>query len=501
MATRLSRRHLLGIGAASLASGLAWPQEGHARSPSGSVRYQPESAPPRAQGSRPYWDKSYSGGRVGVAPLAPGLPGEHYKPVVVPNGAALSFKVVNGVKVFHVILDEVDHAFDSGLRAKCWGYNGRVNSSVIEAVEGERVRIYVTNRLPMPTSVHWHGIYLPNGMDGVAGLTQPYIKAGETAKYEFTLRQHGSFMFHSHHDEMTQMGMGLIGMFVIHPRNPSSEYRVDRDFSLMISEWSVKAGTARPNTLEMTEFNVLTINGKVFPSTAPLVCKTGDRVRFRLGNLGAMDHHPMHIHGHRFRVTATDGEDIPLSAQWPEATVLVAVGQTRTIEFIADAPGDWAFHCHMTHHVMNQMGHQFPNMVGIKSEGLEEKIRPLLPSYMTMGHTGMDMGKMAEVMPYPPNTIAMKGATGQFGDYISMGGLFTILKVRDRLTSYDEDPGWYQHPPGTVAVKASETELTRDGINVNEPIANGGQRTPGSASKESSGTDPNRPTMNPHMRH
>ena len=219
-----------------------------------------------------------------------------------------------------MIAEEVDHAFDSGLRAKCWGYNGRVNGTVIEAVEGERIRIYVTNRLPVATSVHWHGLYLPNGMDGVGGLTQPYIKAGETVKYEWTLRQYGSFMFHSHHDEMTQMGMGLIGMFIIHPRNPSAEYHVDRDFSLMISEWAIEAGTARPNTLVMNDFNILTINGKVFPSTAPLVCKTGDKVRLRLGNLGAMDHHPMHIHGYHFRITATDGEDIPLSAQWPETT-------------------------------------------------------------------------------------------------------------------------------------------------------------------------------------
>ena len=203
---------------------------------------------------------------------------------------------IDGVKVFHVIAEEVDHAFDSGLRAHCWGYNGRVNGTVIEAVEGERIRIYVTNRLPVPTSTHWHGIYLPNGMDGVGGLTQPYTKAGETTKYEWTLRQYGTFMFHSHHDEMTQMGMGLIGMFIIHPRHPSPDYRVDRDFSLMVSEWSIKAGTARPNTVEMSDFNVLTINGKVFPSTAPLVCRTGDRVRLRLGNLGATDHHPMHIH-------------------------------------------------------------------------------------------------------------------------------------------------------------------------------------------------------------
>ena len=220
------------------------------------------------------------------------------------------------------------------------------------------------------------------------------------------------------------------------------------------------------------------MNGKGFPSTGPLVCKTGDKVRIRLGNLGAMDHHPIHIHGYNFRVTATDGEDIPLSAQWPETTVLVAVGQTRTIEFIADAPGDWAFHCHMTHHVMNQMGHEFPNMVGVKPGDLDERVRPLLPGYMTMGHTGMDMGRMAEVMPMPPNSIPMKGAVGPFGDYISMGGMFTIIKVRDRLESYDKDPGWYQHPRGTVALKASAADLARDGIDVNAPTVRSAHSAP-----------------------
>jgi len=146
----------------------------------------------------------------------------------------------------------------------------------------------------------------------------------------------------------------------------------------------------------------------------------------------------------------------------------VGVGQTRNIEFIADKPGDWAFHCHMTHHVMNQMGHQFPNMVGMKTDGLDEKLRPLLPSYMTMGQTGMDMGNMAEAMPMPKNTIAMKGTAGPFGDYISMGGMMTVIKVRDRLKSYDKDPGWYEHPAGTVALRVGYAELTRDGINVKE---------------------------------
>jgi len=258
-------------------------------------------------------------------------------------------------------------------------------------------------------------------------------------------------------------------MFIMHPRNPAPEYQVDRDFAIMLSEWDIKVGTARPNTLQMTDFNILTMNGKVFPSTGPLVCKTGDKVRIRLGNLGAMDHHPIHIHGYYFRITATDGEDIPLSAQWPETTTLVAVGQTRTIEFIADAPGDWAFHCHMTHHVMNQMGHEFPNMVGMQPGDVDKKLQSLLPGYMTMGQTGMDMGNMAEMMPMPANSIPMKGAVGPFGDNITMGGMFTIVKVRDRLASYDQDPGWYQHPPGTVALTASAEDLARDGIDVNAP--------------------------------
>jgi FtsP/CotA-like multicopper oxidase with cupredoxin domain len=224
MSNKLSRRQVLGIGAAALAAGITLPRkQTHATDHGGSgAAYQPFRGynPPRG-GSRPYWEKSYSGGPLDVKPLPPVLPGRGYKPVVVPNGAALPFKIVDGVKAFHLIAEEVDHAFDSGLHAKCWGYNGRVNSTVIEAVEGERVRIYVTNRLAVSTSVHWHGFNLPNGMDGVGGLTQPHIKAGETVKYEFTLRQYGTQMFHSHHDEMTQMGMGLIGNFIREIRRPN----------------------------------------------------------------------------------------------------------------------------------------------------------------------------------------------------------------------------------------------------------------------------------------
>ena len=408
------------------------------------------------------WDESYSGGPE-RPPLEPGLPGKHYTPVVVPNGQALPFKIIDGVKVFHLVAQEIEHEFAPGLTASCWGYNGGVNSTVIEAVEGERVRIYVTNKLRAPTTVHWHGIYLPNGMDGVSGLNQRSIQPGETFKYEWTLRQHGTFMYHSHHDTMTQEGMGLIGMLIIHPRNPTADDRVDRDFVLLLSEWRIDPGTSRPNTNEMSDFNILTFNGRCSPGTDALVAKTGDRVRIRFGNLSAMDHHPIHLHGHYFKIVATDGDRIPKSAQWPETTVLVSVGQTRDVEFLADASGDWAMHCHMTHHVMNQMGHEFPNMVGMEPGNLDQRVRNLLPDYMTMGQTGMGehgshiaMGHMA----VPPNSIPMVGAPGPFG-YLGMGGMATTLKVRDNLESYD-DPGWYQHPKGTVAEVASPAELRRD---------------------------------------
>jgi FtsP/CotA-like multicopper oxidase with cupredoxin domain len=410
------------------------------------------------------WSKSYSGGPSDVAPQPPGQPGRDYAPTITPNGVTLPFKIVDGAKVFHLFAEELWHEFAPGLKALCWGYNGRVHGPTLEAVEGDRVRVYVTNKLTAPTTIHWHGVFLPNGMDGVGGLTQRSIPPGATFKYEWTFRQHGTFMYHSHHDEMTQMALGMMGMLVVHPRRPSPGYRVDRDFVILLSEWRIDPGTARPNPNEMTDFNVLTMNAKAFPGTAALVCKKGERVRIRFGNLSTMDHHPIHLHGHHFKVVATDGGQIPIAGQEPQTTVLVPVGSTRDVEFFADAPGDWPLHCHMTHHVMNQMGHGIPNMIGVKPGNLDKRVRSLLPGYMTMGQNGMgEMGEMG--MPVPKNSIPMVGAKGPF-DYITMGGMFTIVKVRDNLADRNADPGWYQHPPGTVAETARPEDLARDGIKV-----------------------------------
>jgi manganese oxidase len=398
---------------------------------------------------------------AGVPLPLPGQPHRDYLPIEVPNGAKLPWKVIGGVKVFHLVAEEVEHELAPGLKVKCWGYSGHVHGPVIEAVEGDRVRIYVTNRLPASTTVHWHAVRMPNGMDGVGGLTQKAIAPGETFKYELTLNQSGTAMYHSHHDEMTQMALGMTGLFVIHPRHPS--HKVDRDFAFMLHEWRVDPGSRRPDPLEMTEFNVLTMNARAFPGTAPLVVRTGQRVRIRIGNLSAMDHHPIHLHGYRFTITETDGGQIPASAQWPETTVLVPVGSTRTIEFVADAPGDWALHCHMTHHLMTQMGHNVPNLVGVDTSKVDEKVQKLLPGYMSMGQAGMaEMSDMK--MPLPQNSVPMLPSRGKH-DIITMGGMFTILKVRDELSGYG-DPGWYDNPPGTLATNATASDLARDGIKV-----------------------------------
>jgi FtsP/CotA-like multicopper oxidase with cupredoxin domain len=395
-------------------------------------------------------------------PQSPGEPGRDYTPVYTPNGSTLPFKVVDGVKVMHLIAQPVEHEFTPGLKAHCWGYNGTTPGPTIEAVAGDRLRFYVTNRLPAATTVHWHGIRLPNGMDGVNGLTQAPIAPGETFKYEFVVPNDGTFMYHPHLDEMTQQAMGMMGMFIVHPRRRSAT-PPDRDYAIMLSEWRIIPGTSRPVTTEMTDFNVLTMNSKVFPSTQPLPAQVGERVKIRFGNLSAMDHHPIHLHGFQTVLVESDGTSVPESARCGGNTVLVPVGSTRAIEFIADNPGDWPMHCHMTHHVMNQMGHDVPNMVGADMADVDSKINRLLPSYMSMGETGM--GDMADMqMPVPKNSIPMLGGKEQFGP-IDMGGMFTILKVREKLSGY-QDPGNYQFPPGSVAVAATKEDLARDGIDV-----------------------------------
>ncbi|MBP9826663.1 MAG: copper oxidase [Thermoanaerobaculia bacterium] len=353
----------------------------------------------------------------------------------------------DGVKEFHLVAEPVEVEFAPGMKVNAWGYNGSAPGPTIEAVEGDRVRFVVENRLPEHTTIHWHGILLPAGMDGVGGLNQPQIQPGETYVYEFTLRQHGTHLYHPHADEMVQMAMGMMGFFIIHPRRP--ERRIDRDFCLFPHMFYVRPGTKTPDAAVMLDFNLFTFNGKVYPGTEALVCRLGDRTRIRLANL-SMTSHPIHLHGHQMWVTETDGGQIPRSAWWPETTVNVFPGTTRAFEFVADNPGDWALHCHKTHHTMNAMGHDVPNLLGVDQKGVSQDISRLVKGYMAMGSTGMaEHAAHSELMPGVPNTLPMMTGTGPFGP-IEMGGMFTVLKIRESLASY-EDPGWYDYPEGTVA--------------------------------------------------
>ena len=378
--------------------------------------------------------------------------GRPYQPVATLNGWSLPWRMNNNVKEFHLVAEPVKREIAPGMFANLWGYNGQSPGPTIEVVEGDRVRIFVTNRLPEKTSVHWHGQRLPNGMDGVSGLTQPAIAPGKTFVYEYEAKRAGTFMYHPHADEMTQLAMGMMGSWITHPKNPKF-MAVDRDYVFLLSAYDIEPGSYLPKTNTMLNFNLWTFNSRVFPGIAPIVAKQGEKIRIRVGNL-TMTNHPIHLHGHEFEVTGTDGGWVPKTARWPEVTTDIAVGQMRAIEFVASELGDWALHCHKSHHTMNAMGHDVPNMIGVSQDGIVQEFSKLVPDYMRMGETGMaEMSEMADMMPMPlpENTLPMMSGKGQFG-LLDMGGMFTTLKVRHDMAKHDySDPGDYQFPPETRA--------------------------------------------------
>ena len=384
-----------------------------------------------------------------MPPLQPAS-GRPYRPVVTLNGWTLPWRMRDGVKEFHLVAEPVVREMAPGFKAHLWGYNGQSPGPTIEVVEGDRVRLYVTNRLGELTSIHWHGQRLPNGMDGVTGLNQPGIPPGKTFVYEFVARRPGTFMYHPHADEMVQMAMGMMGFWVTHPKEPHPLIEeVDRDFCFLLASYDIDPGSHTPKIMTMLDFNLWAWNSRIFPGIDPLVVRHMDKVRIRVGNL-TMTNHPIHLHGHEFTVTGTDGGPTPPGSRWPEVTADVAVGQMRQLEFLADEEGDWAFHCHKSHHTMNAMGHGVPTMIGVDHSGVAGRIMRLIPDYMVMGERGMkDMTEME--MALPDNTAPMMAGQGPFGA-VGMGGMFSVVKVRREQKPGDyTDPGWFAHPPGTVA--------------------------------------------------
>ena len=271
-------------------------------------------------------------------------------PIITPDIEDLPFTMDKGVKVFHLTAEPVKQTIIPGRVFDLWGFNGSAPGPTIQANEGDRVRIVFENRLPEPTGIHWHGLELPNEMDGVPGIGQNPVMPGERFVYEFPLQQNGTFFYHPHM-AMQEM-VGMLGGFIIHPKTGYSP-RVDKDYLIALQEYAVLPNSTIPNSMNM-EFNWLTFNGKAGPAATPLIIRHGERVRVRIINLG-MDHHPIHLHGFTFWETGREGARQP-EAIWTRGnTTLVGVAQARDIEFVANRIGEWMLHCHLPHHMMNQM--------------------------------------------------------------------------------------------------------------------------------------------------
>jgi hypothetical protein len=274
------------------------------------------------------------------------------QPVLVesPDIAQLQWRMDGSVKEFHLVAEPVKQELVPGKVANLWGFNGSAPGPTIQVNQGDQVRIIVDNHLPEPFSMHWHGFEIPHDMDGAPGTSQDPIRPGGRFVYEFTLNQEGTYFYHSHM-AMQEM-IGMLGAFIMHPKE-SYDPPVDRDFVILLQEYAILPSNQTPNSMNM-EFNWLTFNGKAGPATTPLIVRLGDRVRIRMVNLG-MDHHPIHLHGHTFFVTGSEGGRQPKTTWAPGNTLLVGVAQARDIEFVANNPGDWMLHCHLPHHMMNQM--------------------------------------------------------------------------------------------------------------------------------------------------
>jgi FtsP/CotA-like multicopper oxidase with cupredoxin domain len=267
------------------------------------------------------------------------------------GGQPLTPRIDNGVKVFELTAEAVRWKILNDVSVIAWTYNGTVPGPMIHVTEGDKVRVILKNTLPEPTTIHWHGIQVPNNMDGVPDLSQKPIEPGQSFTYEFTAGTPGTYMYHTHYDDDKQMSLGLYAPFIIDPKD--NKNKPDVDVLLMLSEWRVVNGqTFAAMPMAAMEPNYFTINGKSAPSTPEIEIKKGQRVRLRFYGVGQLIH-PMHLHGFPFKLVATDGHDVPEAAQMTMDTISVAPGQRFDVEFVADQDGKWLLHCHIAHHLTN----------------------------------------------------------------------------------------------------------------------------------------------------
>lgn len=256
------------------------------------------------------------------------------------------------LKEFELVAKETEWELVSGVTATADTFNGTVPGPTIRVTEGDTVRVTLKNDLPEETSIHWHGLHVPNEMDGVAGVTQDAIMPGETFTYEFVASHAGTFMYHSHSRfSREQIDHGLYGLFIIDSQHPGVT-TFDREYTLALQGWMAGGEMADgmgSDAMSM-DYNYFTINGKSFPDTQPLVVSEGDLVRLRIVN-PSQTTHPMHLHGQDFLIVAKDGE--PLDSPQTANVVDVQQGDTYDLVFIANNPGNWALHCHDLHHASN----------------------------------------------------------------------------------------------------------------------------------------------------
>jgi FtsP/CotA-like multicopper oxidase with cupredoxin domain len=249
----------------------------------------------------------------------------------------LAPRLENGVKVFDLETSIIQWEVEPGRRVEAWAYNGQVPGPQIRVREGDRVRINLRNGLEESTAIHFHGLEVPNDQDGVPFITQPPVKPGESYTYEFVVPNSGSHMYHSHHNSAKQVGLGLLGAFIVEPRQPRAIEKVDVDYTMILNDG----------------YHGFTLNGKGFPATEPIVAKRGQKVRIRYMNEGMMIH-PMHLHG--MHMTVIDKDGWPQPQPWKCDTINIAPGERWDVIVEANNPGSWAFHCHILTHAETEHG-------------------------------------------------------------------------------------------------------------------------------------------------
>ncbi len=270
------------------------------------------------------------------------------------GGKALEPRLENGVKVFDLEASVIRWSILPGETVEAYAYNNQVPGPTLRVTEGDRVRINVTNKLPESTTVHWHGLILPNEMDGPAEITQEPIQPGKTFSYEYTVGQHGTYFYHTHDHVDRQQSLGLYGALIIDPKNPSDEIAADLEYTVQLQEWLKREWLTYPSMpMEGGQPNFFTINGKAFPATDTVKMKVGQLLKVRFIGSHTTAIHPMHIHGGPFQVAAVDGETLQESARYMADTVNVAPGQRYDVLWQAQRPGKWLVHCHIPHHTTN----------------------------------------------------------------------------------------------------------------------------------------------------